>query len=53
MKMCEQILKYNSNSLSCKKTKRRPIIAIDVRLLKKLLHPEVLIYKKEDTQRTT
>ena len=42
MKMCEQILKkktapqYNSNSLNCKKTKRRPIIApaIAVRLLK-------------------
>ena len=41
MKMCEQILKkktapqYNSNSLNCKKTKRRPIIApaIAVRLL--------------------
>ena len=43
MKMCEQILKktapqYNSNSLNCKKTKRRPIIApaIAVRLLKKI-----------------
>ena len=43
MKMCEQILKkktapqYNSNSLNCKKTKRRPIIApaIAVRLLKR------------------
>ena len=42
MKMCEQILKktapeYNSNSLNCKKTKRRPIIvpAIAVRLLNK------------------
>ena len=41
MKMCEQILKkkiapqYNPNSLNCKKTKRRPIIApaIAVRLL--------------------
>ena len=41
MKMCEQILKKktapqcNSNSLNCKKTKRRPIIAsaIAVRLL--------------------
>ena len=42
-KMCEQTLKkkktapqYNSNSLNCKKTKRRPIIAsaIAVRLLK-------------------
>ena len=43
MKMCEQILKkrapqYNSNSLNCKKTKRRPIIApaIAVRLLKNI-----------------
>ena len=44
MKMCKQILKkkktapqYNSNSLNCKKTKRRPIIAsaIAVRLLKR------------------
>ena len=41
MKMCEQIFKtapqYNSNSLNCKKTKRRPIIApaIAVRLLMK------------------
>ena len=43
MKMCEQILKkktapqYNSNSLNCKKNKRRPIIApaIAVRLLKR------------------
>ena len=46
MKMCEQILKkktapqYNSNSLNCKKTKRRPIIAsaIAVRLLKMWYH---------------
>ena len=46
MKMCEQILKkktapqYNSNSLNCKKTKRRPIIApaIAVRLLIKKGH---------------
>ena len=42
MKMCEQILKKKTapqyNSLNCKKTKRRPIIApaIAVRLLKKL-----------------
>ena len=49
MKMCEQILKkktapqYNSNSLNCKKTNRRPIIApaIAVRLLKNhVLHSD-------------
>ena len=50
MKMCEQILKkktapqYNSNSLNCKRTKRRPKIApaIAVRLLtRKKTHSKV------------
>ena len=53
MKMSEQILKkktapqYNSNSLNCKKTKRRPIIApaIAVRLLKKRHHSKSKLKK--------